>query len=143
MIKEVSESIVIENTKGFSNNLGSLIILVALAWFVVGYEYYSIKYIDFIFDWNMTTDKTLDMFKELGEALLKFILNGYEYVTTNKKIDITLYMEFYYYFWSFKYTLLIFIGTYLKVSGTPILRVKKIVGFSLVLILTLLIEIPL
>lgn len=134
----IKDMTTIENTKGVSNFVGSFLVLVGLIWFVLGYKYYSIDYLSLMKQGKFS----IDIFTELGEHLTAFIQQASIYVWERGKVDFTLYTTFYTFFWSWKYTLIIFIGTYLKVSGSPILRVKKIVAFGIVFLLVLLIEIP-
>lgn len=141
-MKAINDEMVLENSKGISNLIGSFILSIGLIYFVIGYEYYSINYLELILKLTITTDETINMFIELGKHLTKFIIDGYTYIMNKGVIDFTIYKTFYHYFWDWKISALLLAGTYLKVSGTPIQRIKKIIGFSVVFFLVLLIKIP-
>jgi len=127
-----------------SDFIGRVLIFSGLVYFVIGYQHYSINYIELITSGQIDERimSSFSMFYELAEHLNAFILQAYSYAVSEGKLDFAIYKQFYNYFWSYQYTLLIGAGMYLKVTGSPIQRIKQIISFSLVFILVLLIEIP-
>jgi len=127
-----------------SDFIGRVLIFAGLVYFVIGYQHYSINYIGLLTSGQIDERimSSFSMLYELGEHLNAFILQGYDYAMREGKLDFSIYKQFYSYFWSYQYTLLIGAGMYLKVTGSPIQRIKQIISFSLVFILVLLIEIP-
>lgn len=127
-----------------SDFIGRILIFLGLMYFVIGYQHYSINYIELLNSGQIDERimSSFSMFYELGEHLNAFILQAYQYAISEGKLDFAVYKQFYNYFWSYQYTLLIGSGMYLKVTGSPIQRIKQIISFTLVFILVLLIEIP-
>ncbi len=128
----------------FSDFIGRILILSGLIYFVVGYQHYTINYIGLLSSGQVDERmmSSFSMLYELGEHLNAFMLQSYNHIVSEGKIDFTIYQQFYKYFWSYQYSLLIGAGLYLKITGSPIQRIKQIISFSLVFFLVLLIEIP-
>jgi len=133
--------------KAQQTNQNLFIQITSLTLFLMGivlvfssYKYYSQDYVSQFIN---THDYMLivNMLLEFGDNFNHFIIDMYKYIEINHKIDLTIYKTFYAYFWDFRATILIFLSIYIKTTGTPLQRIKKIVQFSLPIFLTLLIEI--
>lgn len=111
-MKAINDEMVLENSKGISNLIGSFILSIGLIYFVIGYEYYSINYLELILKFTITTDGIINMFTEFGRNLTKFIIDGYTYIMNKGVIDFTIYKTFYHYFWDWKISALLLVGTY-------------------------------
>ena len=124
---------------------GGLSIIIGLVSFVVFYDYYDTDYLKLMFKWEFNFEYLLSMLKEFGEDLVLFGKNYYKYIERERVIDISLYTEFYYGFWSIWYSLFIGIGIYIQMGKqkTPSKKVLAVIAVSLVAIIVLTIGIPL